>query len=181
MKGHRRLSWALALMAALLVVAIVVTIVLGVRALNSVPVKPGPISAANGTCRPEEVTLTTAVNGSQQSLGMEVTVGVSFPNNMSCESPDVMAELQDARGIPLVGVTGSPMIANGSHSCSTNVSAKCSEETSLYWSNWCGPTVGPYQIVATAFGDRLRSSSWIPASPPCTNHQGPSLLGGVRA
>lgn len=176
---RHRWRWALALGAALLSVAIGLTIVLGAWALHPVQ-SPSSISAADGTCRPDAVGLTTTVSGYQQGLGIEMTMGVSFPNNMSCVSPDVIALLENKAGNALRDVSGSPVIANGSHSCSTNVSAKCHEETMLYWSNWCGLTSDRYQIVAMAFGGRLRTSSWIPSPPPCTNQQVPSLLGGIH-
>jgi hypothetical protein len=183
--GKQYFRWRGGLIGALIAAAVVVGILysrgaLSVNGPTADYQSPSPISVADGTCRQQDVTLTTIVNGPRASLGLEVTVGVSFPNNMSCMSPDVTAELEDSRGISLVGVNGSPLIANSSHTCSTNVSAKCVEETTLYWSNWCGPS-GTYQIVATAFGGHLRSSSPIPAPPPCTNHGAPSLLGGIRA
>ena len=107
---RHRWRWALALGAALLSVAIGLTIVLGAWALHPVQ-SPSSISAADGTCRPDAVGLTTTVSGYQQGLGIEMTMGVSFPNNMSCVSPDVIALLENKAGNALRDVSGSPVIA----------------------------------------------------------------------
>jgi hypothetical protein len=183
--GTPPFQWVGGFLAALIAVAVVATFLYarGTLSLQGLPAtipSPSPMPAVNGTCRPQDVTLSAVVNSEQTSLGVGMTIGISFPNGMSCTSPDVTAELEDALGAPLVGVKGSPLMANRSHSCSTNVSAKCNEETPLFWSNWCGPRVGPFHITATAFGGRVHSSSLIPAPPPCTNRQDPSFLGGIN-
>jgi hypothetical protein len=183
--GTPSFHWMGGFLAALIAVAVVATFLYarGALSLQGLPAtvpSPSPISAVNGTCQPQDVELSAVVNSEQTGLGVEMTIGISFPNGLSCTSPDVTAELEDALGAPLVGVEGSPLMANRSHSCSTNVSAKCNEETPLYWSNWCGPMVGPFRITATAFGGRVHSSSLIPAPPPCTNRQDPSFLGGLH-
>ncbi len=139
-----------------------------------------PSSAADGTCQIRDVSLRTSAGGMQRGIGIELTIAISFPNNMSCVAPEVKAELEDAHMNRLTGVKGSPVTALGGDSCSTNVSLKCMEETYLYWSNWCGPG-GTFQIAAIAFEGRLRSSAAIVAPPPCTARHAPSQLGGVTA
>lgn len=108
-----------------------------------------------------------------------MTVGVSYPNNASCTVPDITAEIDDARGFPLDGVSGSPLSLPGGDACSTNASERCTEEMPLYWSNWCGAG-GVYQIVATAFGGRLRSSARIETAPPCAEQRAASQFGGIH-
>lgn len=137
-------------------------------------------TAPGGECLPGDVALNVSVGAFDPTLGREVTIRVTFPNNFSCESPDVMAELEDAHGNRLSGVTGNPILANGAHTCSTNVSEKCSEQTYLHWSNWCGTAPGPYQIAALAFGGRLRAAARIATAPPCVDATAPSTLGSAR-
>jgi hypothetical protein len=176
--------WAGGFFAALLAVALIASFLyargtLSLSPLGGVVPTPSAISAVNGTCRPQDVTLTTIVNNQESSLGVEMTIGISFPNDMLCSSPDVTAQLEDASGRTLVGVEGNPRIANSSHSCSTNVSARCHEETTLYWSNWCGRDAEPYRITAAAFAGQVRASASIRVAPHCMNHQDPSRLGGI--
>ncbi|HYL08035.1 MAG TPA: hypothetical protein VEU76_05770 [Candidatus Udaeobacter sp.] len=139
----------------------------------------GTATSPGGACPQSTVALNPSVGAVDTTLGREVVIRVTFPNNFSCESPDVMAELEDARGNRLPGVTGNPTLANSAHTCSTNVSDKCSEQTFLYWSNWCGTDPGPYQIAALAFGGRLRATALISSPPPCSNPRAPSKLAGV--
>ena len=142
---------------------------------------PGGTYPPNAACRPEDVTLKTTVGTFQLGVGLSLDVEETIPNNMACASPDVTMELEDAGGKPLAGVYGSPMLWGGGGTCETNVSVRCSQDTQLYWSNWCGPDAGPVQFAAVAFGGRLRSASPIQTPPPCTNRQVPSALAGIHA
>lgn len=139
---------------------------------------PAP-TGADVACRQSDVALNVSVGAFDPTRGREVTIRVTFPNNFSCVSPDVNAEVEDARGNRLPGVTGNPTLANSGGTCSTNVSEKCSEQTFLYWSNWCGADPGPYQIAALAFGGRLRVAAPIRTPPPCSNPGAPSKLAGI--
>ena len=105
---------------------------------------------------------------------------MAYPDDSSCESPEVTAELENAQGARLSGVTGSPVVVTTPGTCSTNVGPKCTEETYLYWSNWCGTEPGPYQIAALAFGGHLKSGALIGTPPPCVDPTAPSTLGSLR-
>ena len=138
---------------------------------------PSQVSRSADECLQKDVRLNTGAN--RVDSWMQLTIGISFPNNMSCTSPIVTAELEDSHGIPLRSVSGNPASALGGNSCSTNVSVNCGEETLFYWSNWCGSS-GQYQIVATAYGGRLRSATRI-LPPACTDSQAESRLAGVTS
>jgi len=139
---------------------------------------PSQLSRSAEECLQKDVTLNTRVDRVDNL--MQLTIGISFPNNMSCVSPLVTAQLEDSQGDPLGAVIGNPTPALGGDSCSTNVSVNCGEETLFTWSNWCG-TTGPYQIAAIAFGGRLRSVTRIPSPPPCTDSHAGSELDGLRS
>lgn len=144
------------------------------------PSGTAPTAANTDTpCRQSDVTLNTWVGAFEPSLGRELTIRVAYPDDSSCESPEVTAELENAQGARLSGVRGSPVVVTTSGTCSTNAGPKCSEETYLYWSNWCGTEPGPYQIAALAFGGRLKSAALIGTPPPCADPAAPSKLGGV--
>ena len=157
---------------------------LGLALLLVAACSPSSTSATaaspGGKCLPSDVALNASVGAFDPALGREVTIRVTFPNNFSCVSPDVNAEVEDARGNRLSAVTGNPTLVNSAGTCSTNVSEKCSEQTFLYWSNWCGTTPGPYQIAALAFGGRLRAAAPIRTPPPCSDPTAPSKLAGVN-
>lgn len=152
-----------------------------VAALTACAAPSGPVaSAPNSTpaCQQSDVSLNTSVNESRLDLGVQLTIRMAFPNNMSCVSPLVTAELEDSHGNQVLGVLGNPTRALGEGSCSTNETTNCEEETFLYWSNWCG-TIGLYQVVATAFSGRLRSATPITSPPTCTNSHATSQLAGI--
>lgn len=115
------------------------------------------------------------------TLGRELAIGLTYPDDSSCESPEVTAELEDAQGNRLPGITGNPAVVfSPGGSCSTNVGPKCAEQVYLYWSNWCDTSPGPYQIAAFAFGGRLRASALMGTPPPCSDPQAASTLASLH-
>ena len=148
------------------------------------PVGQGPFPLADGLvavgpCREADVDLITSDIGDGKLTTVQVAVGLAFPSDPSCNSPDVTVELTDAAGVPLAGVTGSPTNALGGDSCAST-SAKCGEGAIFTWSNWCRSPRGKFQIVAIAYGGGLRSSTWIPAPPACTDRSSASSLASLE-